>query len=98
MAATSNLAKRRHVVITGCSTGIGRACAIRLANAGFSVIAGVRTDADVSSLSNAGIRAMTMDVADRNSLEEATKQIMDIVGDDGLYGLVNNAGICVVGP
>ena len=92
------------MLITGTSTGIGRACALHLARKGFSIWAGVRTPKDGDSLLAAGvdfggrIRPIHIDVTDARSIEEAQKQIREAVGDAGLLGLVNNAGICQVGP
>jgi NAD(P)-dependent dehydrogenase (short-subunit alcohol dehydrogenase family) len=95
---------RRFVLITGTSTGIGQACAVRLARSGFGVFASVRTDADAQAIERAGlntplgIRSVRMDVTDGASIHSAACGIRDHVGADGLCGLVNNAGICVVGP
>ncbi len=93
-----------HVLITGTSTGIGRACAFELARQGFSVWAGIRNSAEADSINQAGettptpIRPIEIDVTDMVSIRSAQKEIRSHVGDDGLYALVNNAGICVVGP
>jgi NAD(P)-dependent dehydrogenase (short-subunit alcohol dehydrogenase family) len=91
--------ERRSVVITGASTGIGRACAFRLARAGITVFAGVRKDSDGDALKRevASIRPVTMDVTDRASLEAAAEMVADAIGPR-LHGLVNNAGIAVPGP
>jgi NAD(P)-dependent dehydrogenase (short-subunit alcohol dehydrogenase family) len=94
----------RHILITGTSTGIGRACALRLAGAGYSIVAGVRTDADAKSILHAGAAALgrihpvLLDVTQGCSIRSAAAQIRSLTGNDGLCGLVNNAGICVVGP
>jgi NAD(P)-dependent dehydrogenase (short-subunit alcohol dehydrogenase family) len=91
----------RHVLITGTSTGIGRACVLRLAKAGFSVLAGVRSEADGKSLEQAvgaNARAIALDVTDASSIARATESIKQICGEDGLLALVNNAGISVHGP
>lgn len=96
--------RSRCVLITGTSTGIGRACAVRLAREGFEVFATVRTDVDANSIEAAGndmplgIRAVRLDVADASSIQTATAQVRELIGGDGIYGLINNAGICVVGP
>jgi NAD(P)-dependent dehydrogenase (short-subunit alcohol dehydrogenase family) len=89
---------RQFVLVTGASTGIGRACAVRLAAEGFDVIATVRSDSDAKSIRLPGICSLKLDVTDADSIRDAAAQIQKLVGSDGLCGLVNNAGICVVGP
>lgn len=89
----------RAVVITGASTGIGRACALRMARSGWKVFAGVRKDADADALRKADPRLnpLPIDVTDRASLDAAAEMIRDDVGPR-LDALVNNAGIAVHGP
>jgi NAD(P)-dependent dehydrogenase (short-subunit alcohol dehydrogenase family) len=93
-----------HVLITGTSTGIGHACAFELARQGFSVWAGIRNSAEADLINQAGettptpVRPIELDVTDMESIRSAQKEIRSHVGDDGLYALVNNAGICIVGP
>jgi NAD(P)-dependent dehydrogenase (short-subunit alcohol dehydrogenase family) len=86
------------VVITGASTGIGHAAAVRLAAAGFTVYAGVRTEADAERLRAAGLRPLTVDVTDHATIAAAAAEVGEAVGSAGLAGLVNNAGIAVSGP
>jgi NAD(P)-dependent dehydrogenase (short-subunit alcohol dehydrogenase family) len=83
------------VVVTGASTGIGRATALRLAGSGMRVFAGVRRqqDADALSKESAGITPLLLDVTDSESLRNAAAVVTAAVGDRGLQGLVNNAGI-----
>ena len=57
-------------MITGASTGIGNAAAVRLAAAGFDVHAGVRNAADAERLRSAGLRPLTIDVTDEASIAE----------------------------
>jgi NAD(P)-dependent dehydrogenase (short-subunit alcohol dehydrogenase family) len=91
-------------LITGTSTGIGRACALRLAQEGFAVWAGISKPEDADSIEHAGasapvqIRSVVLDVTDIPSIDAAEAEIRSHAGDEGLCGLVNNAGICVVGP
>ena len=84
----------RNVLITGASTGIGRACAVALDRRGFRVLAGVRKEADGESLTKESpkIEPVILDVTDSASIQAAAK------GIDELYALVNNAGITVAGP
>lgn len=84
------------VVITGTSTGIGRATAVRLAGIGFHVFAGVRTASDAPT--GSGITPLTLDVTDSSSIATAAATVAAQVGDAGIRGLVNNAGITVPGP
>jgi len=89
------------VLITGASTGIGAACALRLAAAGMHVYAGVREDADGAALraQNAAlITPLHLDVTDAESIAAAVATLEAQLGDAGLNGLVNNAGIAIGGP
>ena len=89
------------VLITGASTGIGAACAIRLAAAGMHVYAGVREDADGAALlaQNAAlITPLHIDVTDADSIAAAVATLDAQLGDAGLNGLINNAGIAIGGP
>ncbi|MCC6140624.1 MAG: SDR family oxidoreductase [Nitrospira sp.] len=89
------------VVITGASTGIGAACAWHLDRLGFTVLAGVRRIEDGEALqaqASGQLRALLLDVTDAGSIARARQAVTELVGDRGLAGLVNNAGIAVVGP
>lgn len=88
------------VVITGASTGIGRATAIYLDQHGFQVFAGVRKDKDADSLREASstIIPITLDVTKADQIESSVLAVQDVVGKKGIVGLVNNAGITATGP
>jgi NAD(P)-dependent dehydrogenase (short-subunit alcohol dehydrogenase family) len=88
------------VLVTGASTGIGAACAAALARAGYRVFGGVRTEDDGRRLAAAvpGLTPVQLDVTDAGDLARAAQVVGEAVGEAGLAGLVNNAGIAVAGP
>ena len=91
----------RAVVITGASTGIGEACALRLDRHGWRVFAGVRKEADGERLKQQAsdrFAPITIDVTAQASIKSAAEVVASAVGEAGLAGLVNNAGITVPGP
>jgi NAD(P)-dependent dehydrogenase (short-subunit alcohol dehydrogenase family) len=90
----------RSVLVTGASTGIGRATALRLDASGWKVFAGVRREEDADSLraeASAQIAPVILDVTDPGAIAAAAARIAD-ESDGGLDGLVNNAGVAVPGP
>lgn len=87
---------RRAVLITGCSTGIGRASALRLHAAGFDVYATARRLESIEDLAAAGITTLRLDVTDDESMVAAVTQITAEHGAVGV--LVNNAGFWLAGP
>ena len=91
----------RFVLITGASTGIGAACAIGCAARGMTVFAGVRNLAAGDALqAKAGkaIIPVQLDVTDGESITKAADLVAGHVGEAGLSGLVNNAGIAIGSP
>jgi NAD(P)-dependent dehydrogenase (short-subunit alcohol dehydrogenase family) len=89
------------VVVTGASTGIGRATALLLDSKGYRVFAGVRKEADARELAKDGsdrLVPITLDVTDAGQIESARQQVAESLGDQGLVGLVNNAGVGGGGP
>ena len=91
---------RGAVLVTGASTGIGRACVLSLDAMGFRVYAGVRKSEDGESLGKASSRLTPVffDVTDEQSIATAATEVSRVVGDAGLAGLVNNAGVAIPGP
>ena len=88
--------ERGSVVVTGTSTGIGAATALQLADMGFHVFAGVRRTADGEALqarTSAKLTPLIIDVTDGRTIDAAAAVVAAAVGDRGLAGLVNNAGI-----
>jgi len=99
--AGGNGKTQRCVVITGASTGIGEACALRLDKLGWRVFAGVRKEADAERLKKEGSERLTpafIDVTDEGSIMKAEETVRAVVGEAGLAGLVNNAGVGIHGP
>ncbi|MBM4126071.1 MAG: SDR family oxidoreductase [Nitrospira sp.] len=90
----------RAVVVTGASTGIGAACAVHLDRLGFLVFAGVRKIQDGTALQQqgTGLIPILLDVTDGALIQQAHALVAERVGSNGVHGLVNNAGIAVVGP
>jgi len=78
------------VLITGCSTGIGRATAERLASAGFTVYATARKLEAISDLEAKGCHTLALDVTDEDSMRAAVTTVEEAEGAVGV--LVNNAG------
>jgi NAD(P)-dependent dehydrogenase (short-subunit alcohol dehydrogenase family) len=79
----------RIALVTGTSTGIGRACALHLAQRGFEVLAGVRKPEDAPP----GVEPVRLDVTDEDDIAATAERI-----GGTLHALVNNAGIAVNGP
>ncbi len=90
-----------NVFITGASTGIGEATALHLDGLGHRVFAGVRNDADAARLvtrASKHLFPVRCDVTDLDQIAAARKVVGDEVGEAGLQGLINNAGVAVGGP
>jgi NAD(P)-dependent dehydrogenase (short-subunit alcohol dehydrogenase family) len=91
----------RRAVITGASSGIGRACALRLDADGWIVYAGVLNAGEADELrdvASARLHPLFLDVTDEESIAAAARLVTSEAGSEGLQGLVNNAGISVTSP
>lgn len=91
----------RSVLITGASSGIGRAAAMRMDAAGWRVFAGVRREEDAEALRRLGsarLIPLQLEITDREQIAAAREKVAEAVGSAGLDGLVNNAGITIPCP
>lgn len=91
----------RSVVVTGASTGIGEACVARMVAAGWRVFASVRKAADaqrLAALYGERVTVLRFDVADEAAVRAECARVGSLCGEQGLDGVVNNAGMAVAGP
>lgn len=88
---------RRQVLVTGASSGLGRAIAVALAEAGFDVWGTVRTEADAVALRKDGdrIRPVLLELTDPESIKDTASRIQ---AGGPLYAVINNAGAAVPTP
>jgi NAD(P)-dependent dehydrogenase (short-subunit alcohol dehydrogenase family) len=86
------------VLISGASSGIGAATALKLANDGYVVFAGTRSDADAERTAalHPAIRAIRLDVTDSQGIANAAAEVR--ATGIPLYATINNAGIAIGGP
>jgi len=88
---------QKAILITGATTGIGRATAEHLAAQGYFVYAGARKDSDMEALNKIeNVMAVRLDVTKQDQIDEAAR----LIGSEGrgLWGLVNNAGVGMFVP
>ncbi len=89
------------VLVTGASTGIGRDCVHHLDRLGFTVYGGVRRESDGEALlegASERTRYVILDVTVQDHIDAVVEQLSTELGEGGLWGLVNNAGIAIAGP
>jgi NAD(P)-dependent dehydrogenase (short-subunit alcohol dehydrogenase family) len=92
---------RGMVLVTGAASGIGEACTLALAQAGYQVAAGVRKPADgeqLQMINSNNIIPVLLDVTKEEQIASAVENVEKWTGHNGLAGMVNNAGIAVGGP
>ncbi|XP_065510543.1 retinol dehydrogenase 5 [Caloenas nicobarica] len=92
----------KHVFITGCDSGFGHLLARRLAQRGYRVLAACLTPAGAEGLRrgcHGHLRTTLLDVTRPDSIRQAVEWVRGEVGEKGLFGLVNNAGVAnPIGP
>ncbi len=99
----------RWALVTGSSSGLGRSIVLRLLREGVSVFAGVLSQAEADDLASEAHRQtaadgtprfvpLILDVTSDAQIQAAIGRIVEEVGSDGLWAVVNNAGIAVAGP
>lgn len=91
----------RAIVVTGASTGIGRAATAKAVREGAHVFASVRKQADADGLTQefgAGVTPLVFDVSDEPAVRAGAAKVAEALGRRRLLGLLNNAGIAVPGP
>ncbi|XP_010803418.1 retinol dehydrogenase 5 isoform X1 [Bos indicus] len=90
------------IFITGCDSGFGRLLALRLDQRGFRVLASCLTPSgaeDLQRVASSRLHTTLLDVTDPQSIRQAVKWVETHVGEAGLFGLVNNAGVAgIIGP
>ena len=88
--------KKRTVLVTGCSSGIGEATAFYLRDRGWDVIPTARKSRDLDVLRASDFNPVELDLGDSESVQRALQEITSRV-PDGLGGIVNNAGMAMPG-
>ncbi|MCP1675044.1 NAD(P)-dependent dehydrogenase (short-subunit alcohol dehydrogenase family) [Natronocella acetinitrilica] len=83
--------EQRVLLISGCSTGIGQVSAVRMQQRGWRVFAGVRREADLQPLREAGVEPLVLDVDNSESIHAAVDTVLTATGGR-LNALFNNAG------
>ncbi|GFO33237.1 D-beta-hydroxybutyrate dehydrogenase, mitochondrial [Plakobranchus ocellatus] len=90
------------VLITGCDSGFGNACARRLNAAGYTVVAACLDDTSegaqrLMEMANGHMIVIKLDLTDDDSVESCKTKLKTLCGNHGMWSLVNNAGVCRFG-
>ncbi|ELY5791305.1 SDR family oxidoreductase [Cronobacter turicensis] len=88
---------QKSLLITGCSSGIGLACAHELRRQGFQILAACRKPEDVVRMNTLGFTGIELDLDSPQSVEAAAQEVIRLT-NNRLYGIFNNGGYGVYGP
>ncbi|EOG5374294.1 SDR family oxidoreductase [Cronobacter turicensis] len=88
---------QKSLLITGCSSGIGLACAHELRRQGFQILAACRKAEDVAQMNTLGFTGIELDLDSPQSVEAAAQEVIRLT-NNRLYGIFNNGGYGVYGP
>ncbi|EKM0525976.1 SDR family oxidoreductase [Cronobacter turicensis] len=88
---------QKSLLITGCSSGIGLACAHELRRQGFQILAACRKPDDVVRMNTLGFTGIELDLDSPQSVEAAAQEVIRLT-NNRLYGIFNNGGYGVYGP
>lgn len=88
---------QKTVVITGCTSGIGRAAAADLLARGYRIIGTCRKTEDLEKLTQLGYTSVQLDLDDADSVDRAADEILTLTGNR-LFALFNNGGFGLYGP
>jgi NAD(P)-dependent dehydrogenase (short-subunit alcohol dehydrogenase family) len=90
---------KKSVFITGATSGIGKACAQIFGHNGYRVFATYRNTKDAEALRRIhNVYPIKMDVTEAQDIHNAFREVSDLTGRNGLYAIVNNAGITYTAP
>ena len=90
---------KKSILITGATSGMGLANTILFAQNGYQVFATYRSEKDKDELSKLrNVLPVKMEVTSSDDIQQAFQEISNIVGDNGLYAIINNAGIMYSAP
>lgn len=95
------MTKSKNILITGASTGIGYDLAKIFVKNGYIVFGSVRKEEDAKRLEEdfgKNFQSLIFDVTDHTSVDKAAEALANEIGEEGLGGLINNAGVAVGGP
>jgi NAD(P)-dependent dehydrogenase (short-subunit alcohol dehydrogenase family) len=94
-----NVCTRKHALVTGSNSGIGRATVNAFVDKGWHVFAGLHhADHAGDAYDDNHVTTVSIDVTDAGHLDDAVRVLADHVGDRGLDALIDNAGIGIAGP